>query len=822
MNILKISLWLITALSTIVACKEEDGLTPTPQKSVIEFTLSSPEYTEKGDNIVSATSAESKIYSLTAVLAKDDVVYSITTPEISESGYSLDISRAGNYTMYIVANGGDDFNAGINSIEEGAPLSSFLELFLRADNETGLQPMTSEPITVSVDDGAYKNIGEIVLTRPTVRIDVINAVEGLDITSFRIVNAVSGRSFGGDEDVSDIQIDGMNKAASFEAPAFYTSSAYIFYNPDTKLELTYTYNGEETGAELIFGDEGVIADMIAGFVLSEEKLGEVTVTKTVVPWSTGYETAFDNPMKDYPVSVALTGSASYPKTHEHAVHPLENECAVLSEYFVFFKDDAFYTVKEGQKYGENMYQTVLNEPGVYTVSILANPSDELLAAVEALEPGVSTIKDYSSIEVTQAPDAENFLMASDLRTLNVQSEDLNPMQRVDLYRKASRIDIINAVDGLEINRVVFNGHASKSLIMGSDGNGMTAEKIYQDEFAGAGNSADYLIFDGIIYTYANTASSHELKIEYTLDGESSSVSVTMPNGKIPQNSLYSVVLQQSSEVIAKVYEEDWTLGYTPVVSVSQAAMNAALAVNHFAEFNVSSIEDSKVEFCTTVNSLPYDKAGASLFAEWDSAFTDAVWTASDGKNYRLPSKAEWMLLVPEEISLNFTKTSASKEGVVEVLPETLFGEHSGGTGTSAYLSVNEKSNPGSTVWYGLRFKGTDQCALYRYECFNCNEPSENAYLAIQIKALPPDTEVSTTDDLFEYVKMLNPSFGEKDYIEITVPLGGSWMFGEQFLIGQCATYWTVEGSSMMITLPSTGYFDGEDTEKGNLKLVRID
>lgn len=812
-------LFIAVVLTATVSCSRTDEPLPQLHDSNIVFTLSYPEYVQPGDNVIAATAAESKIYGLTAVIVKDSSICSVVAPEMQGSGYAFNISGTGDYELYIVANGGPGFNSGISSMGEGTPLEEFLSLPLKADAETGLQPMVSDPVGFSITESASNDLGEIILVRPTVRIDVINAVNGLDITSFRIMDAVDERSLGGFQEKKDIEIKDMDAEASFDNPAYYLSSAYLFESGDTQLELCYTYNGKEDVAVLAFSEEGVTGDMIAGFVLSEEYQGAVTVSKIAVPWSKGYETSFENPLKDYPVSVALTGAASYPKTHEHIIHPFENECAVMSQYFVFFRDGLFYDIKEGEKYGENMFETVINEPGEYDINILANPSDELLALIGELEAGVSTDEEYSDIVVTQAPDEEYFLMVSDFCHLSVYSEELNPLQRVEMYRNASRIDIINAVDGLEIERVIFDGRADKSLLIGSDGNGMTGQKVYENEFGGEGSSSDYLVFDGIIYTYSNTSSSHSLKIEYMLDGEKSAVSVTMPGEAIERNSLYSIVLQEGSYVIAKVYEEDWSLGYTPVVSVSQEAMNAALAVNHFSGYNVMSINGNNVEFCQTVNSLPYTDPGASLFSEWDGAFANSVWTASDGGKYRLPSKAEWMLLIPADMSFNFTKTSASKKDVEEALPEILFDGHNGGQGTSDYASVNEKGNPGGIVWYGLRFKGTDQYSIYRYECFNCDEGSANAYLAVQIKALASDTEIPS---LLEYAKPLNPGFWEKDYIEITIPLGGTWMFGEQFLIGQSATYWTQDGSSMMITLPNTGYFDGADTEKANLKLVRED
>ena len=66
--------------------------------------------------------------------------------------------------------------------------------------------------------------------------------------------------------------------------------------------------------------------------------------------------------------------------------------------------------------------------------------------------------------------------------------------------------------------------------------------------------------------------------------------------------------------------------------------------------------------------------------------------------------------------------------------------------------------------YAVRFKGTNQCAAYRYQNTAFQDNPYKRYLSIRIKALPKETEYNVYDIAD------NRSFWASDYIEVKIPL----------------------------------------------------
>ena len=76
---------------------------------------------------------------------------------------------------------------------------------------------------------------------------------------------------------------------------------------------------------------------------------------------------------------------------------------------------------------------------------------------------------------------------------------------------------------------------------------------------------------------------------------------------------------------------------------------------------------------------------------------------------------------------------------------------------------DSRSSPVHPV-YAVRFKGTNQCAAYRYQNTAFQDNPYKRYLSIRIKALPKDTEYNVYDIAD------NRSFWASDYIEVKIPL----------------------------------------------------
>lgn len=88
---------------------------------------------------------------------------------------------------------------------------------------------------------------------------------------------------------------------------------------------------------------------------------------------------------------------------------------------------------------------------------------------------------------------------------------------------------------------------------------------------------------------------------------------------------------------------------------------------------------------------------------------------------------------------------------------------------SEELVINEKDEP-KTYYihpvYGLRFKGSDQYAAYRWENCPIDSDPQQRYFSIKIKALHPQDNTTTIDDIAQ------ESFWTDGYIEFKFPLTG--------------------------------------------------
>ena len=258
----------------------------------------------------------------------------------------------------------------------------------------------------------------------------------------------------------------------------------------------------------------------------------------------------------------------------------------------------------------------------------------------------------------------------------------------------------------------------------------------------------------------------------------------------------------------------------PLDPKSQQKLNAALKVNMFTPFNAKSVDLGTKK----INSF-FDKLTVSADdCPTDSYFTytelkdagltaaDAVLTDGEGNEYRLPTEGELNLLLPmwtEEadratvnkekdgmyypywndnsstntfpyvtVETPFTETIYLKNGTDNLPDEThpadpeytLKGESQLKVGTQteqiAYPADLETNVYNIRPVYGLRFKGTNQYAAYRWEtCKIASDPLER-YLSIRIKALHPQDNATTIDDVAD------ETFWQDGFIEFQFPASG--------------------------------------------------
>ena len=502
--------------------------------------------------------------------------------------------------------------------------------------------------------------------------------------------------------------------------------------------------------------------------------------------------------------------------------------------------------------------------GTYDIWFVANADETLAAALLALTDRNSdsriTEDDLAALLVTQQvgrKDGEEawhpFVMFStEARRIVSKHGVVTNGGIVTMRRLAVRIDLVNAATGVTVNSVKFVNRTKQSRLGASnDMTFSTPQDLYEEKsYEGidlAGDFAKPTEYKASIYSYENVDVTPDgehlpaLEVKYTMDGLKFTHTVkffdsTDPAGKTPlalkRNYLYRIVLTKQLDVSFDITVEDWnTAGAFQIEDIpfdkhDQAALNAALKVNMFTEFNVKSVDlNSK-----TVNAF-FDKLAVSADeCPTDSYFTytqlkdagataaDAVFTGPDGKKYRLPTEGELALLVPiytEEadratvnkekdgmyhsywndnpstntfpyvmVTTPFTETIYLKNGsdnqADKTHPDdtdseyTLKGQSQMKVGalseTVHYYTAGpddpQKGNYNIHPVYAVRFKGTSQYAAYRWEsCRIADDPLER-YFSIKIKALPADSEL-TVDDVAD-----NASFWRDGFIEFKFPASG--------------------------------------------------
>ena len=261
----------------------------------------------------------------------------------------------------------------------------------------------------------------------------------------------------------------------------------------------------------------------------------------------------------------------------------------------------------------------------------------------------------------------------------------------------------------------------------------------------------------------------------------------------------------------------------PLDPESQQKLNAALKVNMFTPFNAKNVDPGAKK----INAF-FDKLAVSADdCPPDSYFTytqlkdagmmaaDAVFTSPDGGKYRLPTEGELNLLLPmwtEEadratvnkekdglyhpywndnpstntlpfvtVATPFTETIYLKNGMDNLPDETHPADPEYTLKGQSQLKVGVQTeqiaypiNPGTDIYnlhpvYGLRFKGTSQYAAYRWETCKIAGNALERYLSIRIKALHPQDNATTIDDVAD------EAFWKEGFIEFQFPASGYYV-----------------------------------------------
>ena len=516
--------------------------------------------------------------------------------------------------------------------------------------------------------------------------------------------------------------------------------------------------------------------------------------------------------------------------------------------------------------------------GTYDIWFVANADETLAAALLALTDRNSdsrvTEDDLAALLVTQQvgrKDGEEawhpFVMFStEARRIVSKHGVVTNGGVVTMRRLAVRIDLVNAATGVTVNSVKFVNRTKQSRLGASnDMTFSTPQDLYEEKsYEGidlAGDFAKPTEYKASIYSYENVDVTPDgehlpaLEVKYTMDGLKFTHTVkffdsTDPAGKTPlalkRNYLYRIVLTKQLDVSFDITVEDWnTAGAFQIEDIpfdkhDQAALNAALKVNMFTEFNAKTFDLAGKNIAEFYDKLAVsvDECPTTSYVTWNDLQTNGALTAEftgpDGKKYRLPTAGELNLLLPmwtEEddratvnkekdgvyfpfwndnsvtnkfplvtVEAPFTETIYLKNGsdnqADKTHPDdtdseyTLKGESQMKVGRQTEQVV-PLGHPETSVYhirpvYAIRFKGTSQYAAYRWESCRIADNPQERYFSIKIKALPADSEL-TVDDVAD-----NASFWRNGFIEFKFPASGHYNSTSQENVngGVCSYSWS--------------------------------
>ena len=348
---------------------------------------------------------------------------------------------------------------------------------------------------------------------------------------------------------------------------------------------------------------------------------------------------------------------------------------------LFSTKNGFYKTVEAKPDATNGgYTFIVEQDDTYDVWLVANADETLRTALESIPAGTKPddgTNGLGAVIATQASDADNaFLMLStEAERVTTQISQTKNIGEIHMRRLSVRIDIINAAEGITVNKVTFNNRAKQSYLQTPNVMPTEAEWFENKEYTVSltGSKDSPTKYEHEIYTYENYTQKGgttipTLTLEYTEGGQSKTHTVEFTDANAPagtplalkRNYLYRITLNKVYQLGFQMEVIDWEAGETfdvpdlPLDGESQAALNAKLKVNMFTEYNVKSADLAT----KTVNSF-YDKLAVSFDdCPTDSYFTytelqdagltaaDAVLTDGQGNKYRLPTEGELNLLLP--------------------------------------------------------------------------------------------------------------------------------------------------------------------------------
>ena len=227
-----------------------------------------------GDNdthsTLASTDDEKKISSLIAVAFGSDGAYYKSFEAVYDDGQktaTFDLEKNGTYDIYFVANADDGLKGALMTLTDqnsdqsvtAADLASLVVTQALSDDTAkhDFVMLSDGPKKVVSQHGTTVNGGLVMMRRLAVRFDLVNAAEGVEITSVKFVNRTKASRLDASNDMNfasgslyeDKTYDNLGLAGNYQTPAKYEAKIYSYENVNTgsdnlpSLEITYTMDG---------------------------------------------------------------------------------------------------------------------------------------------------------------------------------------------------------------------------------------------------------------------------------------------------------------------------------------------------------------------------------------------------------------------------------------------------------------------------------------------------------------------------------------------------------------------------------------------------
>ncbi len=470
---------------------------------------------------------------------------------------------------------------------------------------------------------------------------------------------------------------------------------------------------------------------------------------------------------------------------------------------VFTKGGSFHSVFTPKFDGENY--TFEMEEGNWKLWVLANAQTP--EALSELLTETSRESDFLNLTVngTVGKDRKIPMVSANAVEFYHDPETPTTLGSIEMVRMTARIDVVNAVNGLTITRIVMKSRATAGTPAGQATEVALEDKAFNN-LTLEGNSDVPAVFAGDLYSYYNPntsgAGAPSVVVYYTYLGEELSKEFTFDT-QLTRNNLYSIQFVFRGEELA--YKAD-TWGYggiTTAIFSSYDLPSRQLAVYRFTETNVKTLNQGAglVTFCDNNNEVGYS-------SRWSADYATTTYTDADGNNYRVPTFDEMRLIAVDTQFLLGTNEAKTVLNQTETIPDMFGVAGSGGAGTSDFWIVpNGVSGSGlNHTIYAVRFKNTLQAAAYRYKF------ESNSLFSIRIKAT--GMSIMTQDEVCD------EEFWADGYIEFKFPAN----------INGDTHYWTStvldnnlnQAFRLLLSTINTAVWPYSQNNMANLRLVRVD